>query len=82
MKTGQVIAIGTDGIWEAYSKDGQMFGKDRFRDLLRRHATESAADILNAVYDDLGRFTVGRRSEDDITLVILKINRSAEQEGV
>ncbi len=82
LKTGQVIAIGTDGIWEAYSKDGQMFGKDRFRDLLRHHATESAADILNAVYDDLGRFTVGRRSEDDITLVILKINRSAEQEGV
>ncbi len=80
LKNGQLIAIGTDGIWEAYSKDGQMFGKDRFRDLLRRHATEGAADILNAVYDDLGRFTVGRRSEDDITLVILKINRSAEQE--
>jgi PAS domain S-box-containing protein len=80
LKTGQVIAIGTDGIWEAFSKDGQMFGKDRFRDLLRLHATEGAADILKAVYDDLGRFTVGRRSEDDITLVILKINRSAEQE--
>ncbi len=76
LKTGQVIAIGTDGIWEAYNKDGQMFGKDRFRDLIRRHAAEGAADILNAVYDDLGRFTVGRRSEDDITLVILKINRS------
>ncbi len=28
---GQIIAIGTDGIWEAYNKDGKMFGRDRFK---------------------------------------------------
>jgi hypothetical protein len=35
---GQVFAIGTDGIWEAYSQDGRMLGKQRFGDILRRHA--------------------------------------------
>ena len=77
LQDGQVLAIGTDGIWEAYSQDGEMFGKKRFRDLLRRHARAGADDILNAVYDDLTSFTVGRKSEDDVTLVILKVNRDA-----
>jgi sigma-B regulation protein RsbU (phosphoserine phosphatase) len=74
LRKGQVLAIGTDGIWEAYNKEGQMYGKDRFRRLLRRKAKAPANDILDAVYDDLTVFTRGRKSEDDITLVILKIN--------
>jgi len=75
LRDGQLIAIGTDGIWEATSKDGRMFGKHRFREILRRHAAAGADDILNAVYDDLKAYTAGRKSDDDITLVILKINR-------
>jgi PAS domain S-box-containing protein len=75
LKDGQVVAVGTDGIWEAFSKDGQMYGKRRFRELLRRHASAPARDILDAVYRDVMNFTRGRKSDDDITLVILKINR-------
>jgi sigma-B regulation protein RsbU (phosphoserine phosphatase) len=52
-----------------------MYGKKRFRELLRRHADASAKDILDAVYSDVMNFTRGRKSDDDITLVILKINR-------
>jgi sigma-B regulation protein RsbU (phosphoserine phosphatase) len=74
---GQVIAIGTDGIWEAFNQDGQMFGKERFREIIRRHASAGADDILNAVYSEVTRFAEGRKSEDDITLVIIKVNRAA-----
>ena len=35
---GQIIIMGTDGVWEAQSAAGDMFGKARFRDLIRRHA--------------------------------------------
>ena len=72
---GQIIAIGTDGIWEAINHQGEMFGKDRFRDIIRRNARAGAADIINAVYSELSRFTKGRKMEDDITLVVIKINR-------
>jgi len=75
---GQVIAIGTDGIWEAFNQDGKMFGKKRFRDIIRQHASAGADDILNAVYSEVTRFAEGRKSEDDITLVILKVNRAAD----
>jgi len=30
----QIIAIGTDGIWETFNKQGEMFGKMRFREII------------------------------------------------
>ena len=75
LASGQIIAIGTDGIWEAFNKKGKMFGKKRFRDIIRQNAKAGADDILNAVYTQIGQFTEGQKSEDDITLVIIKINR-------
>jgi len=71
---GQIIAIGTDGIWEAFNTEGQMFGKERMCDIIRKHATASADDILNEVYAGLNTFMSGTRSEDDITLVIIKVD--------
>jgi sigma-B regulation protein RsbU (phosphoserine phosphatase) len=70
---GQIIAIGTDGIWEARDKDGDMFGKARFQDIIRRNASAKAEAILAAVYDELERFRSGLKPEDDVTLVVLKI---------
>jgi sigma-B regulation protein RsbU (phosphoserine phosphatase) len=74
LANGQIIAIGTDGIWEAFNRQGEMFGKDRLRDVIRRKAEESAGNILSSVYDELNQFTLGRKSEDDITLVIIKVD--------
>ena len=76
---GQIIAIGTDGIWEAMNKKGNMFGKDRFRDIIRINAASGADHILKAVFDELNRFTKGQKSEDDITLVIIKVNKPDSQ---
>ena len=74
LANGQIIAIGTDGIWEAFNRQGEMFGKTRFREIIRRKSGESAKNILNAVYDELNTFTVGQKSEDDITLVVIKVD--------
>ena len=74
LTNGQIIAIGTDGIWEAVNGEGEMFGKARFRKIIRKNAHAAAADILNAVYSELSLFTRGQRSEDDITLVVIKID--------
>jgi PAS domain S-box-containing protein len=73
---GHIIAIGTDGIWEAHNKNGEMFGKKRFRKILRQNANAPAQDIIDAVYSDLDAFTVGVRPEDDITLVVIKIEEN------
>jgi sigma-B regulation protein RsbU (phosphoserine phosphatase) len=70
---GQVIAVGTDGIWEARDRSGVMFGKARFKDLIRRHHRQAAGAILEAIFQDLAEHTRGGHAEDDMTLVIVKI---------
>lgn len=70
---GQIIALGTDGIWEAINRNGQMFGKERFRNVIRNHASENASNIISAVYDELDDYTKGLKSADDITLVVAKV---------
>ena len=76
----QIIAIGTDGIWEAFNKKGAMFGKKRFKDIIRQNAGAGADDILNAVFNEINQFIEGQKTEDDITLVIIKINKPKEEE--
>lgn len=71
---GQIIAIGTDGIWEAVNTEGQMFGKNRLCDIIRQHSEAPADAILNEVYAGLNSFMSGTKSKDDITLVILKVD--------
>jgi sigma-B regulation protein RsbU (phosphoserine phosphatase) len=51
-----------------------MFGKDRLRHVIRSNAGADAGDILSAVYDELNQFTRGQKTEDDITLVIIKVD--------
>jgi sigma-B regulation protein RsbU (phosphoserine phosphatase) len=74
LANGQIIAVGTDGIWEAVNRDGEMFGKERLRNVIRQNARAEAGDILSAVYDELNQFTLGQKTEDDITLVIIKVD--------
>jgi sigma-B regulation protein RsbU (phosphoserine phosphatase) len=74
LANGQIIAVGTDGIWEAVNGDGEMFGKERLRNVIRQNAKADAGDILSAVYDELNQFTLGQKTEDDITLVIIKVD--------
>jgi len=69
---GGVLALGTDGIWEAMNVAGEMYGKERFRRVVRENAKKSAQEILDAVYADLADFTEGARPKDDVTLVVIK----------
>jgi sigma-B regulation protein RsbU (phosphoserine phosphatase) len=70
---GTVIALGTDGIWEASDPKGRIFGKDRFRRIIRECAAEKSETIIKTVFSEIDQFTRGLPSADDITLVIIKI---------
>ena len=71
---GQIILIGTDGIWESRNTEGQMYGKARFRRIVRTHAAKTAEEILQAVIDDIRDFCQPLKNEDDVTLVIIKVD--------
>ena len=69
---GQVLLLGTDGIWEARNPADAMYGKDRFREVVRAHASLPAEAIVAAVHADVAAFQAGSPRDDDITLVVLK----------
>ena len=73
LQGGQIILVGTDGIWESRNIRGQMFGKKRFQDVVRSHASQSAANILQAVFSALNDFCRPLSKEDDVTLVVIKV---------
>jgi sigma-B regulation protein RsbU (phosphoserine phosphatase) len=78
---GQIIMLGTDGIWEAQNRKGKRMGKDPIYEVIREHATESAPDILQSVFDSLKAFQQGVKREDDITAVIVKVETSLASES-
>lgn len=69
---GQVIVIGTDGIWEAHNSRREMFGKDRLRAIIRAHHQSDAHGIRDAVFKAVADFT-GPDQDDDITLAVIKV---------
>jgi sigma-B regulation protein RsbU (phosphoserine phosphatase) len=72
LRPGQVLLLGTDGIWEARNLTDEMYGKDRLREVVRRHAGGTAADLVAAVHADVAAFQAGSPRDDDITVVALK----------
>jgi sigma-B regulation protein RsbU (phosphoserine phosphatase) len=69
---GQVIVIGTDGIWEAHNPRREMFGKERLRDVIRAHHHRGANAVRDAVFKAVSDFT-GSDQDDDITLAVIKV---------
>lgn len=72
LSPGHIIAVGTDGIWEARNAAGEMFGKHRFKALIRSHANRTAAGILEGILAGLNAFRGPRPQSDDVTIVIVK----------
>ena len=70
---GQIILVGTDGVWETRNAANEMFGKQRVRELMRRHARSDARRIRDEILNALRLFLGSRRAEDDITLMVVKV---------
>jgi sigma-B regulation protein RsbU (phosphoserine phosphatase) len=73
LQPGEIIVIGTDGVWETHNGDGEPFGKDALRELIRRHADGPAEEIAQAITKSLAQFRQSKPQEDDVTLVVIKI---------
>jgi len=68
----QIVLIGTDGIWETENQQGEMFGKKRLRQIIRRHKDKNSQEIVQAITDALAHFRQTAPQQDDITMVVVK----------
>jgi serine phosphatase RsbU (regulator of sigma subunit)/catechol 2,3-dioxygenase-like lactoylglutathione lyase family enzyme len=69
--SGDTLALYTDGITEAFNHAEEEFGEERLVEVLRRNRERSSADLLNAVVEDVRRFSP-QEQRDDITMIVAK----------
>ncbi|MEE9537562.1 MAG: PP2C family protein-serine/threonine phosphatase [Desulfobacterales bacterium] len=75
LKRGQIIVLGSDGLWEARNPQGKMFGKEPIHQIIRRNPQAIAREILTSSFNAFNVFLGDRIPEDDVTLVIIKITK-------
>ena len=73
INSGQIILIGTDGIKESVDTHGEMFGNERFMDVIRQYADQPAREMLDRVFESLNDFRHPLGPDDDETLVVIKV---------
>jgi serine phosphatase RsbU (regulator of sigma subunit)/anti-sigma regulatory factor (Ser/Thr protein kinase) len=74
IEPGQSMLLHSDGVAEAHSGTGEMFGFPRLQDVVGARA--GSGDVISRVLTELDRFTPdGWEQEDDITLVAITRTR-------
>lgn len=70
---GDLMVLFSDGLSEASSPEGQMFGERRLLDLVRQHRKSSPDEILDALFQAVTNHSHRAVQSDDATAVVLKV---------
>jgi serine phosphatase RsbU (regulator of sigma subunit) len=73
---GDLVLFLTDGVLEARSPDGFVFGSQRTIDVVRFYRRSSARQIVENLYYAVCAFTQGQPQYDDITATVIKVGPS------
>jgi sigma-B regulation protein RsbU (phosphoserine phosphatase) len=71
-RPGQIMILGTDGLWEARDHQDVEFGRERLKQAMRELAGKSAREIQIGLYDKLRAYCGTKEIEDDVTYVVVK----------
>ncbi|MEG0374443.1 MAG: SpoIIE family protein phosphatase [Raoultibacter sp.] len=66
---GGIAGFPYHGVTESMSKDGQLFGEERLRDILNNSCDRSAASLVAMVRHEVDEFSQGANQADDITML-------------
>jgi len=62
----------TDGVTEARNENGEQFGEDRLKMVLKENVNRPASDILAKLLEAVREFSNSDLQRDDITVVVVK----------
>jgi sigma-B regulation protein RsbU (phosphoserine phosphatase) len=74
LQPGDLLVMYTDGLIDAFNDRGEKFGRERLRRAMRDAAGKSARDALHHILWEMRRFVGLQRSNDDTTLVVVRVN--------
>ena len=70
LQVGDVLLLYTDGVTEATNDAGEMYGEERLRAALARHANLDVRRLIDRLVDEVTRYTA--KQVDDVTLVAVR----------
>jgi serine phosphatase RsbU (regulator of sigma subunit)/predicted enzyme related to lactoylglutathione lyase len=71
LRPGDLLALYTDGITEAFNEAGDEFGEQRLIEALRKNGQQSSETIISEIVDEVQRFSP-HEQHDDVTLIVAK----------
>jgi sigma-B regulation protein RsbU (phosphoserine phosphatase) len=73
---GDLFVLFTDGITEAMNEEFDLFGEERFGQLLEEHGSLPSQDLRERILVDVDAFVGDAEQHDDMTVVLLRIDDS------
>lgn len=70
---GDSIIFFSDGITDAQNSNGEMFGDERLKAVVKKNQQRSASKIADAILAEVGKFQRGIERFDDETVVVVKV---------
>jgi len=72
-KPGDLLIFYSDGIIETMDGKGELFGFERFEELIVRNAHLAPAELKESILRELKEFARGTPQGDDIAVIIIKV---------
>src|SRR4029077_15629999 len=72
LEPGDLVVFFTDGVTEPENEYGEMFGEERFLDLLARNAHLGEDEIVRTVIDSVREWTGSDELQDESTLLLAR----------
>ncbi len=69
MDPGDLLLAYSDGVVEAQSPEGELFGEERLAEVLIAAPTSSPQATVNHIIEEIEAFTCGHTPYDDVTLL-------------
>lgn len=71
VQSGDIILLASDGVFDALNVKVKEFGRRRLVEAVRAHASESAQQIVDAIFAAVSKFTGKAPQFDDQTVIVL-----------
>jgi len=79
LEDGDLIALYTDGVTEAFNEQEEPFGEERFMEFLKQYHKYEPAEIIPALLEEIRTFCGNAPQSDDITVVLMRITSAGQK---
>jgi sigma-B regulation protein RsbU (phosphoserine phosphatase) len=76
LQSGDILVLYTDGLTEAASASGELFGSDRLCQVIYEAQGEPVEVIMEAIFREVTAHTGRQTLEDDASVVIMKVGET------